>query len=376
MFKSTHFIAIALTILAAIGLVACDQGGGTSGGSTDGGDANGGATTGAKAGGYTILGVRTDQFDKARAKQQVEDTLTAHPNVKGMVGLFAYNPPAIIDVLRDADMLDQVEVFGFDEQNATLQGIIDGHVHGTISQVPFNYGYESVKICKAMIDGDDSVIPQGGVIDMPLLAVKKDNVDKFWADLKAALASAKDAGNAPADNGDKKTIAFITNGIDPFWDIAAAGARKAAAELGVNVRVLMPPNGVGDQNRMIEEMIAAGVHAMAISPIDKVNQNSVINEAAKAMPVMTFDSDAPDSDRRLFLGVDNLKAGRAVGKLIKEALPEGGQIMIFIGRLDQLNATQRTQGVIDELLGLPAGETAMDDPKRNYSATNIHTPAP
>ena len=179
-----------------------------------------------------------------------------------------------------------------------------------------------------------------------------------------AAANAKPAGKKPQ-------IAFVTNGIDPFWDIAAAGAQKAAADLGVNVRILMPPNGVGDQVRMVQEMITVGVDALAISPIDKVNENDLINEAAAKMPVITFDSDAPGSNRKLFLGVDNLRAGREVGKLVKEAAPDGGEVMIFIGRLDQLNAVQRTQGVIDELLGLPPGETAMDDPARNYTKQNL-----
>jgi ABC-type sugar transport system substrate-binding protein len=276
-----------------------------------------------------------------------------------------------------------IAVIGFDEQDDTLQGIEDGEVYGTISQQPFNYGYQSVRVCKALIDGDTSVIPKNGIIDMPLMVVKKDNVQKFREDLKAALASVKKSGDVSANTtekpagdqtptaGKKAEIAFVTNGIDPFWDIAAAGAQKAAADLGVNVRILMPPNGVADQTRMVQEMITIGVNALAISPIDKVNENDLINEAAAKMPVITFDSDAPDSNRKLFLGVNNLKAGREVGKLVKEAVPDGGEVMIFIGRLDQLNAVQRTQGTIDELLGLPAGETAMDDPTRNYTKQNL-----
>jgi ribose transport system substrate-binding protein len=48
--------------------------------------------------------------------------------------------------------------------------------------------------------------------------------------------------------------------------------------------------------------------------------------------------------------MDNYTAGRLCGELIKEAMPEGGSVMIFVGRLGQLNARQRRQGVIDELL--------------------------
>ena len=49
--------------------------------------------------------------------------------------------------------------------------------------------------------------------------------------------------------------------------------------------------------------------------------------------------------------MSNYDAGRLCGKLVKEALPKGGKIMIFIGRLEQDNAKLRRQGVIDEIAG-------------------------
>src|SRR5207249_2766580 len=92
-----------------------------------------------------------------------------------------------------------------------------------------------------------------------------------------------------------------------------------------------------------------GVSGIAISPISAANQVGLLNDAAAKTNVITHDSDAPASKRLCFVGTDNYKAGRAAGKLVKEALPEGGKIMIFVGRLEQLNAAQRQLGVIDEL---------------------------
>ena len=65
--------------------------------------------------------------------------------------------------------------------------------------------------------------------------------------------------------------------------------------------------------------------------------------------MITHDSDAPDSDRLFYLGTNNIEAGRMLGKLVKERMPEGGKIMIFVGKIDQLNAQQRRQGLIEEL---------------------------
>ena len=47
-----------------------------------------------------------------------------------MVGLFAYNPPLILEALKQGDKLGKVKVIAFDEADATLQGIKDGTVHG------------------------------------------------------------------------------------------------------------------------------------------------------------------------------------------------------------------------------------------------------
>jgi len=144
-------------------------------------------------------------------------------------------------------------------------------------------------------------------------------------------------------------LTYVTNGIDPFWNNAAAGVRAAEKEFGVTCEVMMPPKPV-DQKRMIETALAKGTDGIAISPIDAKNQTAFINEAARVTHVITQDSDAPESERLCFVGMDNYKAGRAAGRMVKGALPDGGKVMIFVGRLEQLNAQQRRQGVIDELL--------------------------
>src|SRR5580765_1715155 len=142
-------------------------------------------------------------------------------------------------------------------------------------------------------------------------------------------------------------------GVDPFWNTAAAGVRAAEKAFGIDCEVLMPPKGIIDQKRMVEGLLARGVDGIAISPIDAKNQVDLLNQAAARCPVITHDSDAPSSKRLCFVGMDNYKAGRAAGRLVKEALPEGGKVMLFVGRLEQLNAQQRRQGVIDELLDRP-----------------------
>ena len=167
-----------------------------------------------------------------------------------------------------------------------------------------------------------------------------------------------------ASGTDEKTpkVAYVTNGIASFWVIAEKGAMDAGKEFNADVSVQMPPNGAEDQKRMCQDLLARGIEGIAISPIDPENQTDLLAEISQHTNLITTDADAPDSERLCYVGMDNYTAGRVCGELIKEALPDGGKIMIFVGRLGQLNARLRRQGVIDELLDRDADATRYDDP--------------
>jgi ribose transport system substrate-binding protein len=165
------------------------------------------------------------------------------------------------------------------------------------------------------------------------------------------------AATPPRDAGIR--LAFVTNGVASFWNVAAAGVKAGEKEFGVRCDTLMP-QGNADQQRMVEDLVARGVDGIAISPIDADNQTQVLNEAARNTVLITQDCDAPDSDRLCYIGTDNYTAGRMVGQLVKEALPEGGNLIIFVGRMEQVNARLRRQGVIDELLDRSHDPTRFD----------------
>lgn len=164
----------------------------------------------------------------------------------------------------------------------------------------------------------------------------------------------------PQTAGEKRhKVAFVSNGVASFWVIAEAGVNKAAADLGVDAKVYMP-QGAANQKRVLEDLVSQGVEGIAVSPIDPANQTELINEVASRTTLITQDSDAPDSDRVLYIGMDNYQAGRMCGKLVKEAMPSGGRLMIFVGRTEQDNARLRRQGLIDELLNRSEDNTRND----------------
>lgn len=181
------------------------------------------------------------------------------------------------------------------------------------------------------------------------------------AALALALCAAGCGGSGGAPSG-RPRLAYVTNGVASFWVIAQAGAEAAGRDLDAEVEVLMPAEGIAEQKRMVEDLLTRGIDGIALSPIDPANQTDLINAACARTNVITHDSDAPDSERLCYVGMDNYAAGRMCGRLVKEALPEGGQVYLFIGRLEQDNARRRRQGVIDELLDRPSDPSRYDPP--------------
>jgi ribose transport system substrate-binding protein len=157
--------------------------------------------------------------------------------------------------------------------------------------------------------------------------------------------------SGPESNSSRVAVAFVTNQIADFWRIAEVGATDAGKEFNADVSVVMPPEATAVvQKQKVEDLLTKGVEGVAISPLDAENQVDWLDSIAERVPMITHDSDAPESQRLMYIGMDNYAGGRMCGELVKEAVPDGGKVIIAIGRLEQDNSKYRRQGVIDELL--------------------------
>jgi len=181
----------------------------------------------------------------------------------------------------------------------------------------------------------------------------------------------------------KPRIVFVTNNASDFWTIARKGTEKAQAELpNVKIEFQINPDGsAAGQQRLVDDLLATGIAGMAISPVDPKNQTQMINRAADQALVFTQDSDAPNSKRACYIGTDNEAAGAQAGELVKEALPGGGQIMVFVGMIDAQNAQDRYRGLKKALEGsnvkiinILTDETDRVRAKSNAATTLINYP--
>jgi ribose transport system substrate-binding protein len=188
--------------------------------------------------------------------------------------------------------------------------------------------------------------------------------------------NANTGGNSANSGGNSKNfkLAFVTNNASDFWTIARKGVEKADGEIGnVTVEFKIPADGTAaEQKRIIDDLLSTNVNGIAISPVDPDNQTQLINDTAKKALVVTQDSDAPSSDRVVYIGTDNVAAGRQAGQLIKEALPSGGKIMVFVGKSDARNAKERFQGIKEALQGsnIEIIDLRTDDTDRARAKTN------
>lgn len=204
----------------------------------------------------------------------------------------------------------------------------------------------------------------------------------FLSSCQPGTSTTNNAGGANS-TGTPRKLAFVPNNTSDFWLIARKGTEKAEKEIpGISIEFRAPADGsAAEQQRIIDDLLAKGIQGIAISPVDPANQTAMLDRAAATATVVTQDSDAPTSKRECYIGTDNVAAGRQAGELLKEALPQGGKVMVFVGTLDAANAQQRYQGLKEavagsniQILGVRTDNTERVRAKANAADTLVNNP--
>lgn len=166
------------------------------------------------------------------------------------------------------------------------------------------------------------------------------------------------AAPAPPAAKTKLTIAWISKTLgNPVFDSGQRGAIQRAKELSeagpIEVEVLTVGPVAADaveQARVVDDLIARGVDGIAISCNDPTACIDPINKAVAAgIPVMTWDSDSPDSQRFTFLSIDNYGAGKTAADLLAKEIGAAGQVAILTGVPGGWNLDERVRGFNDRL---------------------------
>jgi ribose transport system substrate-binding protein len=175
-----------------------------------------------------------------------------------------------------------------------------------------------------------------------------ETICRFGLALAFALASA-----VPGFAQDKPVLVFVVNGASDFWKIAEAGVNKAREELpDYDLQFKYPEQAAAAiQQRLMDDLVAAGADAIMVSAVDPKTSTEALNRVGGQVPLFTTDSDAPDSNRIAYIGSSNVELGKDAGKLMLQALPDGGQCIGFVGLPGADNARERIEGIREALAG-------------------------
>jgi len=136
----------------------------------------------------TKIALVKDALDYAKpdvAQKNAEEALAATPDLAALLGLYSYNGPRLAAAAKATGRAGSVKIVCFDEDEGTLQAVKEGVIHATVVQKPFEFGYQSMKVLKAVKDGKAAgTIPENRIIDTGVETVRKESVEAFWTRLK------------------------------------------------------------------------------------------------------------------------------------------------------------------------------------------------
>ncbi|MFN4904505.1 MAG: substrate-binding domain-containing protein [Planctomycetota bacterium] len=103
---------------------------------------------------------KLDDTDRSRARDNVRDVISKYPDLSVLVGIWSYNAPAIVDVVKEKNARDKFTIITFDAEAIAIQQMADGMIDAMVVQNPFAMGYESVRYAFAKAMGDPDIPKQ------------------------------------------------------------------------------------------------------------------------------------------------------------------------------------------------------------------------
>lgn len=153
-------------------------------------------------------------------------------------------------------------------------------------------------------------------------------------------------------------LAFVTGGSEPYWQLTIKGAEAAAKENGIKLRIETPAenDSLESQMEIFDRLDIDKLGGIALSPIDAEGQTRFINGlVTRGKKIVTFDSDAPLSNRQSYVGTSNVYAGGSCAKLVEEALPNGGKVAVLLANMTKENMRGRKQGFEEQIAQARSG---------------------
>ena len=184
----------------------------------------------------------------------------------------------------------------------------------------------------------------------------------------AVAAAALLAGGAGCHRGEKEiTVALVPKAMDSeFWLEVADGARAAAAARpGVHLSIVAPDReiNIDQQVSILEDQTRRGVSALVVAPAGSAQVMSALEQAAaRKIPVVVIDSDAPFDRKVSYVGTDNRKGGALAARRLIEKMGGQGEVALIGGVPGNESQDARAQGCIEALAAAPGMKLVAQQP--------------
>jgi ribose transport system substrate-binding protein len=143
----------------------------------------GGVKEGA-GGKFKALDNMEDDNERIKARENVRNAIRNHPRLNVVVGIWSYNAPAIVDVVKELDKRQTLTVVAFDAEPNAVDQMSEGMIDAMVVQNPYQMGYQGIRLMKALVEKDQKAIqemlpdkdkkPDGDIYDTGLKVVVPD----------------------------------------------------------------------------------------------------------------------------------------------------------------------------------------------------------
>jgi LacI family transcriptional regulator len=150
-------------------------------------------------------------------------------------------------------------------------------------------------------------------------------------------------------------------------------ARQENEDYGLEILVEMCETGSPNEYlEKIDDLIEQGVAGFAICARNTITLQEKINELAdRSIPVITFNSDIPESKRICFIGQNHGKSGRIAAEIMSKCINEQDKILIVTGNLEYFAHNSRVNGFCERFkeLGLDPERYQVIECYQEYAIT-------
>ncbi|MCY2932248.1 MAG: substrate-binding domain-containing protein [Planctomycetota bacterium] len=284
----------------------------------------------------------------------VDEAMSKVENMKALLadadGVYAPNEPTTFGMLRGLQNLKlagKVRFVGFDGGKNLADGLAGKQIDALVLQDPVRMGYLGVQTLIDHLRG--KTVPP--TVDTGCRLATPDNMNtEAVKGLLVPEVKASAPEGVPATQG-KEFIAVIPKGTTHvFWQSVEAGARKAAAESGVEMiwKAGVKEDDLDAQVTVIEAMISRGVSGIVLAPVHSTAlAKQVANAKKKGIPVVVIDSALEGHDYVSFVATDSYKGGQMAAAEMIRLLPHGGRLVVLRYLEGHVSTAQREQGFID-----------------------------